>query len=332
MAAQLIRAMPDDMSMLRSVGLSEHGERVYRSLITRHMSARELAADTGLSEKEVRATLGPLESKGLITSRPGKPVRYAATPPDVALNALVHRQEAELHAVRALAGSLAEEFRKAAQSSSPLDVLEIISGPEEMVQRVGLLERSAEASILIFDKPPYLRYPNPEESVRIREGIDYRVLYEQASVEMPGQLEEIRRCIGIGENARLYPELPMKLTVIDDRFAFAPLYPPIMGGLLIHSSPLLRAMILLFETLWEKAIPLTIAGEGVRSTDVTDELEPHEKELLGLLAMGQKDETIARTLGVTRRTVQRRITDLMTKVGANNRYQAGLQAGLRGWH
>ncbi|MEH1126371.1 helix-turn-helix domain-containing protein [Micromonospora sp. CPCC 206061] len=53
--------------------------------------------------------------------------------------------------------------------------------------------------------------------------------------------------------------------------------------------------------------------------------------LLGLLAAGLTDEAIARTLGVSLRTIQRRIHDLLLELGVTTRFQAGLAARERGW-
>lgn len=56
-----------------------------------------------------------------------------------------------------------------------------------------------------------------------------------------------------------------------------------------------------------------------------------ERALLGLLASGLKDEAIARQLGVHVHTARRRITALLARLGAGTRFQAGVQAGRRGW-
>ena len=53
--------------------------------------------------------------------------------------------------------------------------------------------------------------------------------------------------------------------------------------------------------------------------------------LLGLLAAGLTDEAIGRQLGWHPRTVQRHVRRLMTELGAQTRFQAGLQAARRGW-
>ncbi|HEX6875106.1 MAG TPA: helix-turn-helix domain-containing protein, partial [Nocardioidaceae bacterium] len=53
--------------------------------------------------------------------------------------------------------------------------------------------------------------------------------------------------------------------------------------------------------------------------------------LLHQLTRGAKDEQIARTLGVSLRTVRRRIAELMDELGADSRFQAGAEAVRRGW-
>ena len=54
-------------------------------------------------------------------------------------------------------------------------------------------------------------------------------------------------------------------------------------------------------------------------------------QLLELLAGGAKDEQIARTMGVSLRTVRRRIASLLAELGVDSRFQAGMEAVRRGW-
>ncbi|MQA60571.1 MAG: transcriptional regulator TrmB, partial [Actinophytocola sp.] len=53
--------------------------------------------------------------------------------------------------------------------------------------------------------------------------------------------------------------------------------------------------------------------------------------LLTLLAAGVKDETIARQLMISPRTVTRRVAELLDERGARTRFQAGALAQQRGW-
>ena len=49
------------------------------------------------------------------------------------------------------------------------------------------------------------------------------------------------------------------------------------------------------------------------------------------MAAGVTDEAAANRLGVSLRTVRRRVADLMERLDASSRFEAGLKAGRRGW-
>lgn len=53
---------------------------------------------------------------------------------------------------------------------------------------------------------------------------------------------------------------------------------------------------------------------------------PVDSRILELLAEGAKDETIARTLGISLRTCRRRIAEIMAGLNAVSRFQAGVNA------
>lgn len=60
-------------------------------------------------------------------------------------------------------------------------------------------------------------------------------------------------------------------------------------------------------------------------------LAADDSELLELLASGLTDAAIGRRLGVSYRTVQRRVRTLMMRLEAATRFQAGSRAVHRGW-
>ncbi|WP_370070018.1 LuxR C-terminal-related transcriptional regulator [Streptacidiphilus sp. MAP5-3] len=50
-----------------------------------------------------------------------------------------------------------------------------------------------------------------------------------------------------------------------------------------------------------------------------------------MLAAGLTDQAISRHLGIHERTVRRKIAELTTKLHANSRFQAGVNATKAGW-
>lgn len=59
---------------------------------------------------------------------------------------------------------------------------------------------------------------------------------------------------------------------------------------------------------------------------LTWSLSDREWAVLRLLAQGYTDESVARTLGVSLRTARRVAAELMVRLGARSRFQAGLMA------
>jgi DNA-binding NarL/FixJ family response regulator len=136
----------------------------------------------------------------------------------------------------------------------------------------------------------------------------------------------------------------VKLAIVDGRSALVSLTldPGRVTALVTSSAPLVDALRQLFEFHWARSLPLgdarddaqrgespprgPVAGAG-RTRDATAE----ERTLLALMAVGMKDDTIARQLGISPRTLRRRTQDLMVALEADTRFQAGLEAARRGW-
>ncbi|MGC5257599.1 hypothetical protein ACPXCG_14695 [Gordonia sp. DT218] len=76
----------------------------------------------------------------------------------------------------------------------------------------------------------------------------------------------------------------------------------------------------LFEAAWRSATDL--AAYDARIADIR-RLAP---QVLDLLSRGVKDESAARSLGLGVRTYRRRVADLMSSLGAQSRFQAGVRA------
>ncbi|WP_162602494.1 helix-turn-helix transcriptional regulator [Nocardioides daejeonensis] len=83
------------------------------------------------------------------------------------------------------------------------------------------------------------------------------------------------------------------------------------SALTIRTPPVVTAMELLFEHLWMRS--------QAWRTD-----EPPWVDVVRLLADGLTDDAVARVLGVTTRTVRRRIAEAMTELGVNSRFTLGM--------
>jgi sugar-specific transcriptional regulator TrmB len=329
--------------MLKAVGLTPVEEQVYRALVgARSMSPAEICKRLDLSSEQADAVFGSLAAKGLVTSTAGPSKRLVVAPVDVAGEALLLRRLEELQTARLEFARLAEEYRSADGSNSVDELIEI--APAEAVPTLfEQLQRQAQSEVWMITAPPYA-VPSDKNSVEIERlacGVAYLGLYTREALEEPAAVETIRRYVDAGEQARMLPGLSMKLAVFDRRVAIVPVSngSRISAGsacLIVHVCSLLDALMELFERLWVSAMPLepmlsSAGSPGAAPPARSRTISPSESQLITLLLAGMTDDAIGRQLGLARRTVVRRVHQLMARAKAANRLQLILRAAQLGW-
>jgi predicted transcriptional regulator len=326
--------------MFDALGLPEPDSRVYAALVTAPQSdATALAARCGITAEEAGAALTALAERGMATRAPDNRDQYLAVAPDVAIGTLIGRREEELRGARAEMHRLMDAFRDASRYTDPARSVEVLTGGDAIAQRFEHLQDTATGQICTFDRPPYVREPgsNLERGRRLlRKGIRYRTIYDRDAVAWPGRLEnDIAIGCADGEEARVRVALPMKMIMADDRMAILPISSgnrALDAAYVVYPSSLLEALATLFEAEWERAVPLRLTPDGsAEEAPESDRPGEDHRRLLGLLAAGLTDEAIARALGWSARTTQRRLQSLMRELGATTRFQAGMAARERGW-
>lgn len=310
--------------MLQPLGVPPEAESLYRVLLRNpRQTAAELATLVGRSPRAVRSSTGALESLGLVSRLPGRPARLVATPPDTAVEVLVARRETEVAAIRRAAAALASELPVEHRQE---DQLRIVFGKEAVAAQFLALQQAAVTELRVLDRPPYAQdpqQPNPAEDTLLSRGVRVRGIYAPEALEVPGALALLHEAVANGEEARIYADVPLKLAVADRTTAILPFTGQTSGmidsALVVYAPTLLDALVKLFDLLWQVSEPvLPPTGDG------TDD------RLLSLLAAGLKDEAIGRQLGVSLRTVHRRVSELSAALGARTRFQAGVLAERRG--
>lgn len=316
--------------MLEVLGLDAQVEKVYDALLQgRPFAVRDLTAAADLTPTRVRAALRLLESHELVTRMPGSPPSYVAVDPSFALDRLLLEREEQLRQARVTSQEAGDRFRQATAGRDPAKLVEFVNGREQILQRSQQLFHGARRELRIFDRPPYHGgHDNDAELELLGRGGRVRAVYESTAADHAASF------IAAGEEARVLPSLPIKLLLVDDRLAWVPLLDspdtPSSSFVIVHQSALLNALAGLFENLWRYALPLDPAGSVPATSDATGP-DPIERRILGLMNAGLPDEAIARHLGLSHRTLQRRVRDLMEHLDAATRYQLGAQAVARGW-
>jgi sugar-specific transcriptional regulator TrmB/DNA-binding CsgD family transcriptional regulator len=326
---------PDTSEHLQVLGLGHDEVLVYQHLLrTGPASTGELSETVDGRDGDIDDALHALVRAGLARRSGTDPSRFLPVPPDAGLEALTSRRESELKQARIEVLNAYDEFRRTVHNESTSHLLEVVTGAA-IVERIRQIKSNVQREVLAIDSPPYyVGGPNPEEIEQLGRGVVYRVVYSPESVATSGYLtENILPCVEAGEQARVLPDVPAKLTIIDGSLAFVSMSvrdtDVNRSLLIIRPSSLLTALVGMFELCWRNALPLHASASGQAAED--DRLEPIERRLLSLLATGAADDTIARTLGISRRTFFRYLERLMSRTGASTRFQLALHATREGW-
>ncbi|GAB3984940.1 helix-turn-helix domain-containing protein [Plantactinospora veratri] len=321
--------------MLRFAGLTAVEESAYLALI-RQGGARlvDLADRLGLSETRVRRAVGVLEREGFVHRTPPPAERVVPVPPDLAVEQLIRRRYAELELTREAAHRLAAEARGRASNRRTEELIEIVSGRAAVGRAFERVQRSARQEMRVLVAPPYAipTSVNTTQLDREAAGVSYRAVYDSSALDDPEFAASVAAHIRAGELARLAVGLPTKLAVADRTLALLPLAWTASAhdaALLVHPCGLLDALVALFETLWTQATPLSAAGPEQVPTAVG--ISAEDRHLLSLLVAGLTDEAAGARLGLSRRTVVRRVQVLMRRTNSRSRLQLGWQAHEHGW-
>jgi DNA-binding CsgD family transcriptional regulator len=313
---------------LAPFGLDRDAEALYRTVL-RHsgVSLAALSDRTGVPEDALPDRLRPLAELRLVRTVQG---RVRAEPPDLALGRLVSERARALRvegdrlgaARAAIPGFVAaHEQGQGDWDPAPVDAID----PEDLVATMESLVQHSTGELL-FLRPDQYALPSGQAMDELvvqalHEGRRARSLYPAAVADAVP--ERVRRRVQAGERVRVLPEVPARLAVFGEAgmVVAADWEHPVGDRLLVRQRGLVKAMTTLFDALWDQGIPLP----GVSSPE-----NAGCEALVGLLARGAKDEQIARVLGVSLRTVRRRIAALMGDLGAESRFQAGMEAVRRG--
>lgn len=327
-------------AVFESLGLERDVLNVYRSMLARRdWGVAEIAGHLAIDEAAVRHALDRLVDLDLLRGSWERPGHWRPVNPDVGLAALVSREQAELarrqeqiERVRMDVADLVGEVAR--WSVGPSADVEHLRGMDAVRGRLESLARETTREALSFtpgasQSEASFEASAPLDEAALARGVTLRTVFQSSAEHDSVTRRYVSWLAELGGECRTVPTLPLRMFVADRSVAVLPLDPvqSRAGALLIHSPGVVVALCALFETYWQLGSPFgerAVPRQGDRPS-------PQDAEILRLLAAGAKDETIARALGVSLRTTRRNVADLMTRLEASSRFQAGVNAVSRGW-
>ncbi len=321
------------MTALDVLGLAPEHEAVYREVLCASLTVPQLASTLGLSDVAVAEAVRVLVAAGLVERRGDHAV---ARPPSEAVARLLAERAraldhtaARLDSVRDVLPDLQATYLRGGVGRGDPVGTELVPVPDTM----QLLHRMTTGGRgeLLFLRPDQWKLPfHPELDAwlgaMVRSGRKARAIYPTRVLEEAPQVLWDRAASG--ERVRILADVPMRLAVLGEDGALLQEVPgvPESKVLVLYPPAAVAALAVLFESLWVRALPVP----GLDET--APERPRHDRRMLvEQLASGARDEQIARALGLSLRTVRRRVAALLEELGVESRFQAGVEATRRGW-
>jgi predicted SnoaL-like aldol condensation-catalyzing enzyme len=327
----------DSISPMAVVGFSAAEEDLYRAVLRNSPVTYDvLSRLVGAPVPEVAAWLDRFASAGLVEVRGDTVV---ASAPERALARMISDEgqrlrsvQDQLDALQRMLPGLTAEHMVARQPRGEVVGVESIAHSEVIDVVRSLTARST--GDLLWIRPDQWRIPEGAAvdlwvQELLRSGRKSRVIYPARVLEEAPEM--VRGRAQLGEHVRLLAEVPGRLAVMGSAAALIPdrFDLPDEQLLIIRQPALVAALTQLFESLWERA--LAVPGLDAFGADDDAVRASDRRLLLDQLARGAKDEQIGRTLGLSLRTVRRRVADVLDELEASSRFQAGVEAVRRGW-
>jgi DNA-binding CsgD family transcriptional regulator len=306
------------------LGVGPQGEELYRHVLRAPgLTLGAHVAQLGWTDYEAEHAIEQLRARRLV--RVTDLGEVVADHPRAALERVVSAEEArlatrrqDLARVRDAIDAFVTDHRAGQESQASdqpvrerVDQAVFASVYEHLVaSTVGLIRQAKPGEPRAADDFPTVRQ-------QLSSGREQRTLYSPEALQAYGGA--LAAWASLGEQQRIVSGLPSEFVVFGDEVAIGSTEWGQDGGdyVLLRDPMVVAAFIALFDRLWAAATP----------AEHTD--DPSAKALVEWMQQGLTDEAIARAMGVSLRTVRRRIAAMMSEHGVTTRFQLALRIAER---
>ncbi|MFC4116527.1 helix-turn-helix transcriptional regulator [Nonomuraea zeae] len=321
-----------------TLGLDPNQTALYSAVLRLHRATRtDLAQAMDDPVEKVSRQLDDLVKLGVVDEQSGE---YLARHPAAALGRVIaarlDRLAEESRMIDSALGSirgLIRDYDAGRDYQSGPFTVEMVNGADVLYESVvGIAVQSPPMELLtaVPDDRTMTdfarKFADPWIDAQKRKLLTVHAIIPVSTLTLPGVRDQLTQLIETGGKVRTLDRVPSWFMTAGPEVAGLP---PFWGGNLpdhAYNFYLVRTPIVvgllrtLFDELWGRAVPLPWGRRGDGMVKV-----------LRLAAQGMCDESIARQLGVSVRTVRARFADAMSELGAQSRFHAGVEAARRGW-
>ncbi|WAZ21825.1 helix-turn-helix transcriptional regulator [Streptomyces cinnabarinus] len=313
--------------------LTDGAVRAYAYAVTvADLTPGRLADEMELSAGEAEQWVQELLELKLLRTVTGRTDTYTAVAPDTARYRLlspaleeVRQRQEEIDRVHTDLARLSSHYEESMVERIRREAISTLSDLNDVRHTITDLAGRSEFEVLTAQpggarREEVLQESLPRTEQLLRRGVQMRTLYQHSARFSSGMSAYVEHVTQLGAEVRTLASAFQRLIVFDRRFAVISLRSEPQGACLVKDLDLVAFIAETFESLWVSAAPfpttldrsrLSLTSAEIRSTVIT------------MLVSGEEDKVIAKRLGISLRTCQRHVSEIMNELGARNRLHAG---------
>jgi len=305
---------------------------LYRSVMSRRtVDAAELRARAALTPDAGIEAVDRLLDFGLLRPSRGLPGVLEVNPPhaeapgklDAVLDEVRARQQT-LDSVRAELAALGRVYRPAASLAADGSV-ELLTELADVLACITELAAAALHEIRTSQpggarKDEILAESMDRTERALSRGVRMRTIYQHTARFSTATVRYVEQVSRLGAEIRTVGDGFMQMLAFDDSVAVLAVQADPNAALVVREPNLIAFAIAAFERAWTTARPFP---RDYRQDQVIAISEEMKLDIVRMLIEGMEDRAIARRMGISLRTCQRHVSEVMDRLGARSRLQAG---------
>ncbi|WP_128378680.1 LuxR C-terminal-related transcriptional regulator [Streptomyces cavernae] len=258
-----------------------------------------------------------------------------AVPPEAAafsvltpLEESIAGQQSALRSARSVLAAFGEVYADVRRGERP---------PLTLLDGVELINRMLEAAVDACREEMLTAQPGGgrpegalseavERDVRLlSRGVRQRTIYQHTVRSHPTTLSYIERVTAAGAEVRTLAEVFDRMIICDREVAFIPVAEEDEVALQVRHPALVRFLARFFDNAWTRSVP--VLTDSLRTPTITSDIQ---RTILTGVVSGETDDSIARRLGMSRRSVAEHIRKVSQRLETNSRAQLGFRLATSG--
>ncbi len=242
-------------SLLKEIGINQYEIKAYLALLkSEPITAYKLSKFCGVPFGRIYDIMERLSLKGLVELEPGKPMKFKAVKPDIAIAALLRKKEKEWEKAKEGVNDI---IKKLGKKESIEDPISIIKGKEiyywNILDIIGKAKKEnlSIAGCLSGEKETKGLVEATKKS--IKKGVVHKMIVPLSDTNE----KQAKEIMDLGVEVKDYPISGLRVNLIDEKLCLLTLVdeslPYNRATITIKSPVFCKGIKKMFNSLWEKA-------------------------------------------------------------------------------